>query len=77
VVNLDPHHRHAAWLDLDLAELGLGVDDPFQAHDLLGGAHYLWHGARNYVDLDPQTMPAHVFELRRRVRSEHHFEYFL
>ena len=36
VVNLDPHHTHRAWLDLDLAALGLAAGRPFQVHDLLG-----------------------------------------
>ena len=77
VVNLDPHHRHGAWLDLDLAELGIAPGQTFQVHDLLGDARYLWQGARNFVELEPDVMPAHVFELRRFVRSEHQFEYFL
>ncbi|MBK9035515.1 MAG: alpha-1,4-glucan--maltose-1-phosphate maltosyltransferase [Myxococcales bacterium] len=77
VVNLDPHHTHGAWLDLDLAELGVAADEAFQVHDLLGDAHYLWRGPRNYVELAPGVMPAHVFELRRLVRREQHFEYFL
>ena len=50
---------------------------PFQAHDLLSGARFLWHGARNYVALDPAAAPAHIFRLRRRVRSERDFDYFL
>jgi starch synthase (maltosyl-transferring) len=77
VVNLDPHHTHVAWLDLDLEAFGLSADESFQAHDLLGGTHYLWRGARNYVELSPETMPAHVFEIRRFVRTENQFEYFL
>jgi starch synthase (maltosyl-transferring) len=37
----------------------------------------LWHGARNFVQLDPSHVPAHVFRLRRRVRTERDFDYFL
>ncbi|HVV88036.1 MAG TPA: alpha-1,4-glucan--maltose-1-phosphate maltosyltransferase, partial [Kofleriaceae bacterium] len=77
VVNLDPHHTHGAWLDLDLAELGLDADQSFQVHDLIGDARYLWRGARNYVELAPAMMPAQVFQLHRFVRSENQFEYFL
>jgi starch synthase (maltosyl-transferring) len=29
------------------------------------------------VMLDPQRMPAHVFRLRRHVRTEHDFDYFM
>jgi starch synthase (maltosyl-transferring) len=77
VVNLDPHHVHRAWLTLDLAALGLTGDDSFQAHDLLGDARYTWRGPRNFVELVPDQAPAHIFEVRRFVRSENHFEYFL
>ena len=77
VVNLDPHHAQSGWLDLDLAVLGLEDGGRFQAHDLLSEARFLWHGRRNYVALDPSRGPAHVLLIRRRVRSEHDFEYFL
>ncbi len=77
VVNLDPHHTHSAWLDLDLDALGLAADESFQVDDELGGAHFAWRGARNYVELDPRAMPAHVFALRRFVRTENQFEYFM
>ena len=35
------------------------------------------HGARNYVELDPHRVPAHVFRLRRRVHREQDFDYFM
>jgi starch synthase (maltosyl-transferring) len=77
VVNLDPHNAQSGWLDLDLEALGLDVDRPFQAHDQLSDARYLWRGPRNYVSLDPRHSPAHVFRVRGKVRSEHDFDYFL
>jgi starch synthase (maltosyl-transferring) len=75
-VNLDPHHAQAGWLELPLHELGLDPQ-PYQVDDLLGGARYLWHGPRNYVALDPTAAPAHVLRIRRRVRSEKDFDYYL
>jgi starch synthase (maltosyl-transferring) len=45
-------------------------------HDLLSDARYLWQGRRNYVSLDPQRSPAHVFRLRRHVATERDFDYF-
>jgi len=77
VVNLDPHHTHAAWIDLDLAELGIEDGAGFQVHDLIGDARYAWQGRRAYVELVPDAAPAHVFEVRRRVRTERNFDYFL
>jgi starch synthase (maltosyl-transferring) len=76
VVNLDPHHPQSGWVDLDLAPLGLDAGRSFQVHDLLTGARYLWNGARNFVQLDPQQVPAHLFRVRRRVRTELDFDYF-
>ena len=49
----------------------------YQVHDLLGDARYLWSGSRSFVDLDPWAIPAHLFKIRRRVRSEHDFDYFV
>jgi starch synthase (maltosyl-transferring) len=77
VVNLDPHHVHSGWLELPLEALGLPAREPYQVHDLLGGGRYLWHGARNYVELDPRSAPAQIFRIRRRVRTERDFDYFL
>jgi starch synthase (maltosyl-transferring) len=70
VVNLDPHHTHHGWTDLDLGSLGLGPHEAFQVHDLLSGARYHWEGNRNYVELDPHVSPAHVFVLKRPERRE-------
>ena len=77
VVNLSPSHTHSGWVELDLARLGIEPGSQFQVHDLLSGARYLWSGARNFVQLDPQRQPAHVFRVRRRVRHEQDFDYFL
>lgn len=77
IVNLDPHHRQSGWITLDLERLGLQAEQAYQMHDLLSGSHFLWHGARNYVELDPQRSPAHVMRLRARLRREHDFDYFL
>ena len=76
VVNLDPHHRQSGYLELPLADFAMDPLRPYQLHDLLGGSRYLWSGTRNYVELDPAVMPAHVFRLRRRVRTEHDFDYY-
>ena len=76
VVNLDPHHTHRGWLNLDLEVLGLDDRSPYQVHDLLGDARYLWSGPRNYVELDPAVAPAHIFRIRRKVRTERDFDYF-
>jgi starch synthase (maltosyl-transferring) len=77
VVNLDPYHTQSGWVELPLDQLGLDWHQPYQLHELLGEARYLWQGPRNYVELNPQVVPAHVFRIRRRVRTERDFEYYL
>jgi starch synthase (maltosyl-transferring) len=77
VVNLDHHHVHSGWLELPLEALGLPAREPYQVHDLLGDGRYLWHGPRNFVELDPRSAPAQIFRIRRRVRTERDFDYFL
>ncbi len=77
VVNLDPHYTQSGMIELPLEELGIDPRQPYQLHDLLTEARYLWHGARNYVELSPERIPAHLFVIRRRVRTEHDFDYYL
>jgi starch synthase (maltosyl-transferring) len=76
VVNLDPHNTQSGWLQLDLSTLGLQADRVYQVHDLLTDQRYQWNGPRNFVMLDPQRIPAHVFRIRRHVRREQDFDYF-
>lgn len=77
VVNLDPHYKQSGFITLPLEELSLDPRQPYQAHDLLTDARYLWQGSRNYVELNPKTVPAHIFVIRRKVRTEHDFDYYL
>jgi starch synthase (maltosyl-transferring) len=77
VVNLDPHHIHSGWVELPLDSLGLDFRQPYQAHDILSGARYLWQGSRNYVEINPSICPAHMFRLRRRIRTERDFDYYM
>jgi len=65
VVNLDPRNTQSGFTSLDLEALGLDDDAAFDVHDLLSDARYRWHGARNYVELRPHEMPAHVFLLEK------------
>ncbi|MBI2822260.1 MAG: DUF3416 domain-containing protein [Acidobacteria bacterium] len=77
VVNLDPHHPQGGWVELPVEDLGIPRDGSYQVHDLLGGGRYLWQGRRNYVQIHPRTAPAHILRLRRRVRTEHDFDYYM
>ncbi|MDD1615003.1 MAG: alpha amylase catalytic subunit [Methylococcaceae bacterium NSP1-2] len=77
VANLDPHHTQSGWVTLPLNALGLDALNVYQMQDMLTSARFLWNGPRNYVEINPQVAPAHIFKLRRRVHTEHDFDYFL
>jgi len=55
VVNLDIHGPQSGMIDF-----GPGVVD-----DLLSGGRYEWTGPRNYIELSPHKLPAHVFRVAR------------
>jgi starch synthase (maltosyl-transferring) len=63
VVNLDPFNVQAGFVTLDLEALGLKADEAFVVHDLLTDDRYSWTGARNYVELRPAALPAHIFRI--------------
>ncbi len=77
VVNLDPDHAQSGWVDLDPHALGVDEAAQYQMHDLLTDERFLWKGRHNFVRLDPARVPAHVMRLRRHLRSERDFDYFL
>jgi len=58
VVSLDPQHVQSGFVELPLA-------GDYEVDDMLGGGRYAWHGGRNYVELNPFTLPAHVFRVLR------------
>jgi starch synthase (maltosyl-transferring) len=63
VVNLDPHNTQSGWVNVALEELRVGTQESYQVHDLLTDARYIWHGSRNYVQLNPAALPAHIFRV--------------
>lgn len=77
VVNLNPYYTHSGWVDLPLDEFEIDTRRTFQMHDLLTDTRFFWHGSKNYVELNPHRLPAHVLRLRRFTRTEHDFDYFL
>jgi len=60
IVNLDTRFVQSGWV-----EFGFG-GEAFEVQDLLGGRRYTWQGDKNYVELNPHALPAHVFLVHRR-----------
>jgi len=65
VVNLDPHRKQNSFVDVPVEQFGQMESDEYRVQDLLSGATYAWRGRRNYVELDPNIQPAHIFSVRR------------
>jgi starch synthase (maltosyl-transferring) len=60
-VNLDVRHPQAGHVDFDRAP-----GDAYEVEDLLAAGRYTWHGRRNFLMLNPQQLPAHVFRVTRK-----------
>jgi starch synthase (maltosyl-transferring) len=77
VVNLDWAHTQSGWVTLDVQSLGLEPGKTFEAEDLLSGGRFLWQAPRDYVDLAPESLPGHLLRVRRWLRTERDFDYYL
>jgi len=63
VVNLDPVYTQSGFVDLPAEELGIDLRKPYYVADLLTGNTFRWQGPRNYVELRPFEMPAHILRV--------------
>ena len=77
VVNLDPFHTQSGWVTIPVKELGLGEHQPYLVHDLIGDDKYIWEGERNFVEINPQVMPGNIFRVRKKLKRETDFDYFM
>ncbi len=63
VVNLDPHHRQAGFVNIPKNQLGIQGGINLSLRDLITGSEYRWTEEWNYVELDPGFMPFHLFKV--------------
>ena len=77
VVNLDPYNVQSGWVNLEPASIGVYASHSFQMHDVLSNQRFLWQGAHHFIRVDPHSVPAHIFVVRRRSRDERDFDYFI
>jgi starch synthase (maltosyl-transferring) len=77
LVNLDPFHTQSGWVRVPIDKFGIDARQPYLVHDLLSDDKFIWQGERNYVELNPQVLPASIFRLRKRLKRETDFDYFL
>jgi starch synthase (maltosyl-transferring) len=64
VANVDPRNTQSGFVNVAMEKLRMGTDESYQVHDLLTDVRYVWHGPRNYVQLNPTVLPAHIFRVR-------------
>jgi starch synthase (maltosyl-transferring) len=76
-INLDPFHTHSGWVTVPVTALGIDPTQPYLVHDLISDNRYIWQGERNYVEINPQLMPCNVFRVRKRLKRETDFDYFM
>ena len=67
IVNLDPVNMQSGFVDLDLSALDLAPGGAYRVRDALTGNSYTWVGNRNYVELRPDTIPAHIFVIEKSI----------
>jgi starch synthase (maltosyl-transferring) len=64
VVNWDPHHTQSGFVEVPKPLLGLqGRHVNLRVQDLLTGETYHWFNEWNYVELNPDKWPIHIFRL--------------
>ena len=63
VVNLDPHDKQSGWVQLPLEEIGVHEGQEVRVRDLVTEVSYIWNQEWNYVELDPNGLPFHLFKI--------------
>lgn len=77
VVNLDANYTQSGWISFPIQEFKIDDRESYQVHELMGGTFHLWNGETNYVEINPGIMPFQIFKVRRKIRSERDFDYFM
>jgi starch synthase (maltosyl-transferring) len=63
IVNLDPINKQSGWVKLPFIEMKLNKGETLSLTDLMDQSNYQWKESWNYVELEPQLMPCHIFKL--------------
>ncbi|HXM05558.1 MAG TPA: maltotransferase domain-containing protein, partial [Chthoniobacterales bacterium] len=69
-VSLDPFHAQSGFASVPVERFGIDENEAYQVEDLLTGERFVWRGRRNFVMLDPNSRPAHIFRLRRQIGKD-------
>ncbi len=66
IVSLDPVEVRSGVLNVDLAELWLDPDRPYEVEDLIDGGVERWKGSEIPITIDPAGVPARVLRIGAR-----------
>ena len=65
VANMDMHNPQEGTIALNMSKLGLAEDAFFFVKDLITDESYVWRGSQNFVRLDPNKAPGHLFVVKK------------
>lgn len=68
VVNFDVSNRQSGFVEVPKALLGITGNVNLKVTDLLTDQTYHWFNEWNYVELNPDVLPAHIFKVERNKR---------
>ena len=63
IVNLDPNQKQTGYVQVPMGRLSLGRMINLKLQDLITGDTYTWTQEWNYVELEPNKMPFHLFKV--------------
>jgi starch synthase (maltosyl-transferring) len=63
VVNLDPTNTQSGYVKVPLHLMRLPYDQNYKVTDLISGIEYTWKDEMNFVELNPNIMPVHLFKI--------------
>jgi starch synthase (maltosyl-transferring) len=64
-VNLDPFQPHETTIHVPLREFGIGPEEKYLVHEMIGDTKYLWQGESQHIRLDPAIEPAAIYVINR------------
>ncbi|HEX8059631.1 MAG TPA: alpha-1,4-glucan--maltose-1-phosphate maltosyltransferase [Cyclobacteriaceae bacterium] len=63
VVNLDQHNQQSGYVQVPKGVLKVGDKINLKLRDLMTDEHYMWTQEWNFVSLNPNKMPFHMFQV--------------
>jgi starch synthase (maltosyl-transferring) len=70
IVNFDTEYQQSGFVEVPKQLLGIEGNVNIKVTDLLSGDVYHWFNEWNYVELNPDHQPAHVFKVEIQGRTE-------